>query len=75
MNRKRLLCLLLAGVLLCGGAFGQRVESSAETPAPSAFPAVTEALISEEPPTAAEASGQEAAGQRIMPEAMPRLPS
>ena len=56
MNRKHLLCLLLAAVLLCCGAFGQRVESSAETPAPSAIPAVTEALISEE--SSADAPGQ-----------------
>ena len=56
MNRKRLLCLLLAAVLLCCGAFGQRVESSAGTPAPSAIPAVTEALISEE--SSADAPGQ-----------------
>ena len=56
MKRKHLLCLLLVTVLLCCGAFGQRVESSAETPAPSAIPAVTEALISEE--SSADAPGQ-----------------
>ena len=49
MNRKHLLCLLLVTVLLCCSAFGQRVESSAETPAPSA---------------AAEASAPEAPGRR-----------
>ena len=36
MNRKRLLCLLLAVMLLCLGACGQAVEAPAIAPAPSA---------------------------------------
>ncbi len=66
MKRINLLCLLLVAVLLCCGTFGQRVESYAETPAPSAIPSATEALISEEPPAAAEASVPEAPGQRTI---------
>ena len=66
MNRKHLLCLLLAAVLLCCSTFGQRVESSAETPAPSAIPAATEALISEDPPAAAEPSVPDAPGRRTI---------
>ena len=66
MNRKHLLCLLLAAVLLCCSTFGQHVESSAETPAPSAIPAATEALISGESPAAAEASVPDAPGRRTI---------
>ena len=66
MNRKHLLCLLLAAALLCCGAIGQRVESSADSPAPSAISAVTESLISEGPPAAAEPSVPDAPGQRTI---------
>ena len=64
MKRKHLLCLLLAAVLLCCGAFGQRVESSAETP--SAIPADNVALISEESSAAAETSVPDAPGERTI---------
>ncbi len=46
MNRKHILCLLLVTVLLCCSAFWQRVESSAEAPAP---PAAAEASVPEAP--------------------------
>ena len=41
MNRKRLLCLLLAAMLLCCSACGQQAES----PAPSASSSASEAPI------------------------------
>lgn len=66
MNRKHLVCLLLAMVLLCCSACGQRAVPAAEAPAPSAIPAVTEAPLSEESPAAAEASAPEAPARRTI---------
>ena len=66
MNRKHLLCLLLAAVLLCCSTFGQHVESSAEAPAPSAIPAASEAPVPEESPAAAETSVPETPARRTI---------
>ena len=63
MNRKRLLCLLLAVMLLCLGACGQAVEPPAFAPAPSAAPAADQAPTAEASP-APDESGEPAAGSQ-----------
>ena len=63
MNRKRLLCLLLAVMLLCLGACGQAVEPPAFAPAPSAAPAADQAPTAEASP-APDGSAVPAAGSQ-----------